>query len=120
VSSSVRTRCAGCSGLPLSEMKTRAQILKFLLPFDRRSRGKNLKEYTHGVESAGRKSDFDPKIDPIVRVQKLRLRVKLKEYYFSLGGGVEGKHDPFLIQIPKGITSLPFEVVINSNANLCQ
>jgi hypothetical protein len=28
----------------------------------------SLKEYTIGVEALGRKSDFDPKVDPIVRV----------------------------------------------------
>ena len=41
----------------------------------------SLKEYTIGVEALGRKPDFDPKLDPIVRVQSHRLRVKLKEYY---------------------------------------
>ena len=57
----------------------------------------SLKEYTIGVEALGRKSDFDPKLDPIVRVQSHRLRVKLKEYY-----EVEGYRDPILIQFPKG------------------
>jgi len=56
-----------------------------------------LKEYTIGVEAFGRKQDFDPKIDPIVRVQIHRLRQKLKEYYDA-----EGSHDPILIEIPKG------------------
>lgn len=55
------------------------------------------KEYTIGLEALGRKEDFDPKIDPIVRVQSHRLRTKLKEYY-----AVEGIQDPILIQIPKG------------------
>src|ERR1700722_18663422 len=56
-----------------------------------------LKEYTIGVEAFGRKQDFDPKTDPIVRVQIHRLRQKLKEYYDA-----EGSHDPILIEIPKG------------------
>jgi hypothetical protein len=56
-----------------------------------------LKEYTIGVEALGRRQDFDPKTDPIVRVQSHRLRLKLKEYY-----DFEGRHDPVLIQIPKG------------------
>jgi hypothetical protein len=56
-----------------------------------------LKEYTIGVEAFGRKQDFDPKTDPIVRVQTHRLRQKLKEYYDT-----EGSHDPILIEIPKG------------------
>ena len=56
-----------------------------------------LKEYTIGVEAFGRKQDFDPKTDPIVRVQIHRLRQKLREYYEA-----EGSHDPVLIDIPKG------------------
>jgi hypothetical protein len=56
-----------------------------------------LKEYTIGVEAFGRKHDFDPKTDTIVRVQIHRLRQKLKEYYDA-----EGSHDPILIEIPKG------------------
>jgi hypothetical protein len=56
-----------------------------------------LKEYTIGVEAFSRKQDFDPKTDPIVRVQTHRLRQKLKEYYDT-----EGSHDPILIEIPKG------------------
>jgi hypothetical protein len=57
----------------------------------------SLKEYTIGVEALGRRSDFDPRIDPIVRVQSHRLRVKLKEYYQT-----EGISDPVLIHFPKG------------------
>src|SRR5882762_2853668 len=56
-----------------------------------------LKEYTIGAEALGRRQDFAPKTDPIVRVQSHRLRLKLKEYY-----EFEGRHDPVLIQIPKG------------------
>src|ERR1700739_4713969 len=55
------------------------------------------KEYTIGVEAFGRKSDFDPKTDTIVRVQTHRLRQKLKEYY-----GQEGLHDTVVVEIPKG------------------
>lgn len=56
-----------------------------------------LKEYTIGVEALGRPSDFDPKVDPIVRVQIHRLRQKLKEYYDA-----DGLHDAIVIEIPKG------------------
>ena len=70
-----------------------------------------LKEYTIGVEALGRKSDFDPKVDPIVRVQSHRLRVKLKEYYES-----EGSNDPILIQFPKGHYVPTFEAVVTGSA----
>jgi len=72
-----------------------------------------LKEYTIGVEAFGRRDDFDPKTDPIVRVQIHRLRQKLKEYYDSEGG-----QDPILIEVPKGHYLPSFENVIASVADL--
>jgi hypothetical protein len=85
---------------------TLQQLLSFIASRSIAGATENLKEYTIGVEALGRKSDFDPKIDPIVRVQSHRLRIKLKEYY-----DVEGKHDPILIQIPKGHYLPTFKVV---------
>ena len=91
---------------------TLQQLLSFLASRSIAGTAENLKEYTIGVEALGRKSDFDPKIDPIVRVQSHRLRVKLKEYY-----DVEGKHDPILIQIPKGHYLPTFEVVSSTQTH---
>src|SRR6266404_5591643 len=56
-----------------------------------------LKEYNLGLEVFQRPPDYDPKIDPIVRVQARRLRSKLDEYYAG-----EGSADSLVIQIPKG------------------
>lgn len=56
-----------------------------------------LKEYSLGVEVFGRPETYDPKGDPIVRVQARRLRAKLQEYYEG-----EGARDPIVIQVPKG------------------
>jgi TolB-like protein len=56
-----------------------------------------LKEYNLGLEVFRRPPDYDPKVDPIVRVQARRLRARLAEYY-----AVEGTDDPVLIEIPKG------------------
>ena len=72
-----------------------------------------LKEYTIGVEAFGRKEDFDPKTDPIVRVQIHRLRQKLKEYYDA-----EGSRDPILIEIPKGHYLPSFESATVPGENL--
>lgn len=72
-----------------------------------------LKEYTIGVEAFGRKEDFDPKTDPIVRVQIHRLRQKLKEYYDA-----EGSRDPILIEIPKGHYLPSFESASVPGENL--
>jgi len=76
---------------------TLQQLLQFLVARSMQENPDGLKEYTIGVEAFGRKPDFDPKTDTIVRVQTHRLRQKLKEYY-----GQEGLHDPILIEIPKG------------------
>jgi hypothetical protein len=56
-----------------------------------------LKEYTIATEVFGRNSDYDPRIDSVVRVQAGRLRTKLQEYYTT-----EGKADPVVIDLPKG------------------
>lgn len=56
-----------------------------------------VKEYTLGIEAFGRSDGYDPKIDPIVRVQARRLRTKLDEYYND-----EGAEDAIRITLPKG------------------
>jgi hypothetical protein len=76
---------------------TLQQLLQFVVDKTLAGNTEGLKEYTIGVEAFGRKQDFDPKTDPIVRVQIHRLRQKLKEYYET-----EGCHDPIWIEIPKG------------------
>lgn len=81
-------------------------LLQFLTDKTLAGATESLKEYTIGVDALGRKPDFDPKIDPIVRVQSHRLRVKLKEYY-----DVEGYRDPILIQFPKGHYVPTFETL---------
>ena len=59
--------------------------------------GDALKEYRIGVEVFDRGGDFDPRTDPIVRVQAAKLRSKLLEYY-SVGGA----SDTIVISVPKG------------------
>src|SRR5689334_12817577 len=57
----------------------------------------SLKEYRIGVEVFDRGKDFDPRTDPIVRVQAAKLRSKLLEYYAGAGA-----RDPLVITVPKG------------------
>jgi adenylate cyclase len=45
----------------------------------------------------GRREDFDPAADPIVRIQAGRLRRSLERYYLLTGGG-----DPVWIGLPRG------------------
>lgn len=73
------------------------QLLRYLVQKTFDPSTQPLKEYTIGIEALGRPLDFDPKADPIVRVQIHRLRQKLKEYYDA-----DGLHDSIVIEIPKG------------------
>jgi len=60
-------------------------------------KGDNLKEYAVGVQVFGRESSFDPRTDPVVRVQARRLRARLERYYRE-----EGQDDEILVDLPKG------------------
>src|SRR5258707_15817021 len=62
-----------------------------------------LKEYQLATEVFGRRSDFDPQSDSTIRVQAGRLRLKLAEYYSSMG-----THDPVIVELPKGTYILSF------------
>lgn len=72
-------------------------LLTFVVNAALEARAHEIKESVIGVEVLGRSTSFDPKIDPIVRVEVGRLRQRLKTYYDS-----EGAKDPVLITIPKG------------------
>lgn len=60
-------------------------------------RGDQLKEYVVGTEVFGKDQAFDPRNDPIVRVQARRLRARLDQYFRT-----EGEADEFIIELPKG------------------
>ena len=84
-----------------SSVFTRARRLREFLAYIVREtsegRAGQLKEYALGVSVFGRLQSFDPRIDPIVRVDAGRLRARLKEYYRQ-----EGRHDPLYIECVKG------------------
>lgn len=56
-----------------------------------------LKGYTIATRALGRPPEFDPQIDPIVRVEAMRLRRALQTYYGGAGAG-----DPLIISVPRG------------------
>lgn len=60
-------------------------------------RGEQLKEFVIGAEVFDKGPGFDPRSDPIVRVQARRLRAQLARYYRE-----EGQTDEILIELPKG------------------
>lgn len=57
-----------------------------------------------GREVFDRGADFDPAVDPIVRVEAGRLRSKLLAHYAGAGA-----HDPVWIEVPKGAYAARFE-----------
>ena len=56
-----------------------------------------LKESVLGTTLFGRGDAFDPRLDPIVRVQAGKLRTRLQQYYEG-----EGRSDTLVIEFPKG------------------
>ena len=73
------------------------RFLRYIVEKSLAREGEALKEYAIGVEVYGRKPDFDPRIDAIVRVEASRLRGKLREYYETAG-----HDDSIRIELPKG------------------
>ena len=75
----------------------RARLLRFLVEQSLAGHAGSLKESVIAVEVFERRTDHDPKVDSLVRVEMGRLRSRLIEYY-----GQVGKGDPVRIDIPKG------------------
>jgi TolB-like protein/Tfp pilus assembly protein PilF len=73
------------------------RFLKFIVLEAVAGRRHELKEYVIGVHVFGKEDTFDPRTDPIVRVQARRLRAKLVRYYRE-----EGRADETVIELPKG------------------
>jgi len=73
------------------------RFLSFIVDETLAGRGERLKEFVVGVEVFGKDDSFDPRNDPIVRVQARRLRAQLARYYRE-----EGQGDELVIDLPKG------------------
>src|SRR6185295_12575039 len=61
------------------------RFLTFIVGEALDGRRHELKEYVIGVQVFGKEDTFDPRTDPIVRVQARRLRAKLVGYYREEG-----------------------------------
>lgn len=59
------------------------------------------KEYSIATEALERPADFDPRVDPAVRVEVRRLRQKLLEYYAA-----DGRDSEIVFELPKGAYAL--------------
>lgn len=73
------------------------RFLQFVVQAALGGRADGLKEYLVGVEVFDRAASFDPRIDTIVRVEAVKLRKRVQEYYRG-----PGRKDPVIIDLPKG------------------
>src|ERR1700688_1541963 len=73
------------------------RFLEFVVLETVEGRGDQLKEVVVGIQVFGKEHSFDPRNDPIVRVQARRLRARLARYYAE-----EGQSDELVIELPKG------------------
>jgi Tol biopolymer transport system component len=74
-----------------------SSLLRFVVEQTVQGHAERLKDYTLGAEVLKRGELFDPRTDPIARVEASRLRSRLDLYYAT-----EGAADPVLISLPKG------------------
>ena len=73
------------------------RFLSFVVGESLAGRGDELKEYVVGTQVFEKEGSFDPRADPVVRVQARRLRARLVRYYAE-----EGQADQIVIELPKG------------------
>jgi tetratricopeptide (TPR) repeat protein len=74
-----------------------SNFLRFLVEGHLEGRDHELKESVIGTEVFGRKPDYSPRRDPIVRTEARRLRERLSRYYEGVGA-----NDAVRIELPKG------------------
>jgi TolB-like protein/Tfp pilus assembly protein PilF len=87
-----------------SGAERRKRLLEYLVEETLAGRGAGLKEYRIGVDVYGKDgAEYDPRTDPVVRVDIGRLRTKLDDYYAA-----EGRHAPLRLKLPKGAYSIQF------------
>jgi serine/threonine-protein kinase len=73
-----------------------SRFLRFVVDAALQSPEATIKEFDIGMAVYDRRSDYDPRTDPIVRVEAARLRARLREYYEVT------PPDRVRIDIPKG------------------
>jgi hypothetical protein len=72
-------------------------FLRFIVEKTLAGESTGIKGYTVATEVLGREADFDPNLDPAVRILAGRLRRALAQYYQE-----RGKSDAVLIDVPRG------------------
>jgi TolB-like protein len=73
------------------------RFLTYVVEETLRGHGNRIKAYNIALAAFDRGEDFDPLVDPIVRIEASRLRRSLEHYYLTSGSA-----DPVRIDMPKG------------------
>ena len=89
------THVLGSKDFTASERQRR--FLQFVVEAALAGKGDRIKAFSVATEVFGRGDDFDPQVDPIVRVEAGRLRRQLEHYYLAEGAG-----EPVVLEIPRG------------------
>jgi len=82
---------------PIAESPILQHFLDFVVQKTLAGEAQHLKEYVIATQVFNKPSNFDPRLDSIVRVHARRLREKLKEYHEG-----PGKAAPVWVVMPKG------------------
>ncbi len=94
---SIRSAVEGVVASPqLDSCPSLCRFLRYVVEETLAGRGANIKEYSLGLEVFHRGESFDPRLDPIVRVQARNLRIRLARYYAG-----PGANQPVRIELPK-------------------
>lgn len=88
---------------PIAESAILSRFVQFVGEKAIHNDSEPLKEYVIATEVFHKPKDFDPRVDPIVRVHAGRLRKKLNEYFQR-----EGAHNLVKVVMPKGAYTLQF------------
>ncbi|WP_287747794.1 hypothetical protein [Methylobacterium sp.] len=89
---------------PFARSPKLASFLRFVVDEELAGQGNALKAYTIATQALGRGADFDPALDPSVRVEAGRLRRALEECYAQAGAELGVR-----IRIPVGAYRPHFE-----------
>ncbi len=90
---------------------TMVRLLQFLTKETLAGRGETLKSYTIAVDGLGRGPGFDPQADSYPRVQTVRLRRLLADFYAT-----EGASREYRIQIPMGLYKVELVSMLTGRA----
>jgi TolB-like protein/Tfp pilus assembly protein PilF len=88
-----------------------SRFLRFAVDEALNGHADRLKEIIIGAEVFDRGASYDPRLDPIVRVEARRLRTKLRAYYEG-----PGKQDAVILEFPKGQYSPVFRTAQERSA----